>query len=82
MHTRLLKIHRALIEAQEHVRSTIIEVADLVDLIVELQQIPEKCNEWIVRINHLDGHSLMPRMTVKVAAPQLASLPFASLTTT
>ena len=68
MHTRLLKVHRAWVEAQEHVRSTIVEVADLVDLVVELQRIAEKCNDWIAGIKHLDAHILMPRVTVKIAA--------------
>src|SRR4029077_6153187 len=71
MHTRLAKVHRAWVEAQEHVRSTIVEVADLVDFVLELQQIPEKRDQWIAGINHLDRHGLMPRMTIKVAADEI-----------
>src|SRR5712692_8292694 len=48
-----------------------VEVADLVDFVLDLQRIPEKRHEWIARINHLDGHGLMPRMTIKVAADQI-----------
>src|ERR1700730_15873106 len=47
-----------------------VEVADLVDFVLDLQQIPEKCHQWITRINYLDSHDLMPRMTIKVAADQ------------
>src|SRR5215216_4659923 len=71
MHTGLADVHRAWVEAQEHVRSTIIEVADLIDFVLDLQRIPEKCHQWIARINHLDGYSLMPRMAIKVAADQI-----------
>src|SRR6266851_6006865 len=70
MHTRLAKVHRALVEAPEHASSTIVEVADLVDFVLQLQPIPEKRHQWIARINHLDSHGLMPRMTIKVAADQ------------
>src|ERR1700722_2117042 len=48
-----------------------VEVADLVDFVLDLQQIPEKRHQWIARINHLDSHGLMPRMTIKVAADQI-----------
>src|SRR4051812_20948205 len=48
-----------------------IEVADLVDFIVELQRIPEKPDQGIARINHLDSHGLMPRMTIEIAADQI-----------
>src|SRR5260370_18053147 len=50
MHTGLAKVHRALVEAQEHVRSTIVEIADLVDFVLELHQIPEKRHQWIARV--------------------------------
>src|ERR1700730_3614382 len=48
-----------------------VEVADLVDFVLDLQQIPEKRHQWIARINHLDSHGLMPRMTIKVTADQI-----------
>src|SRR5882757_504126 len=71
MHIGLTNVHRAWVEAQEHVRSTIVEVADLVDFVLDLQRIPEKRHQWIDRINDLDGHGLMPRMTIKVAPDQI-----------
>src|SRR6478736_9647159 len=48
-----------------------IEIADLVDFVLDLQRIPEKRHQGIVRINHLDRRGLMPRMTIKVAADQI-----------
>src|SRR6266436_1559942 len=48
-----------------------VEVADLVDLVLEMQRIPEKRHQWIVGINHLDGHGLMPRMAIKIAADEI-----------
>src|SRR4051794_34726791 len=71
MYAGLAKVHRAWVEAQEHACSTIVEVADLVDLVLDLQRIPEKSHQGIARINHLDLHGLMPRMTIKVAADQI-----------
>src|SRR5213595_2355528 len=71
MHIGLTKVHRAWVETQEQVRSTIVEVADLVDFVLDLQRIPEKRHQRIARINHLDGYGLMPRMTIKVAANQI-----------
>src|SRR5215211_7345940 len=71
MHAGLAKIHRAWVEAQEHAGSTIVEVADLVDFVLELQRIPEKRYKGIAGINHLDSHGLMPRMTIKVAADEI-----------
>src|SRR5258707_6258528 len=71
MHTGLAKIRRALVEAQQHVRSAMIEIADLVDFVLDLQRTPEKRHQGIARINHLDRYGLMPRMTIKVAADQI-----------
>src|SRR6266403_5623232 len=48
-----------------------VEIADLVDFVLDLQRIPEKRHQWIDRINDLDGHGLMPRMTIKVAPDQI-----------
>src|SRR6266566_1377699 len=48
-----------------------VEVADLVDFVLELQRIPEKRHHWIAGINHLDSYGLMPRMTIEVAADQI-----------
>ena len=48
-----------------------VEVADLVDLVLDLQRIPEKSHEGIAGIDHLDCHGLMPGMTIKVAADQI-----------
>src|SRR3954471_10187848 len=71
MYAGLAKVHRAWGEAQEHACSTIVEVADLVDLVLDLQRIPEKSHQGIAGINHLDCHGLMPGMTIKVAADQI-----------
>jgi hypothetical protein len=43
----------------------------LVDFVLELQGITEKRHQWIARINHLNSHGLMPRMTIKVATYQV-----------
>src|ERR1700754_628425 len=71
MHAGLAEVHRALVETQEHVRSAVVEVADLVDFIVQWQRISEKCHQWICSIGHLDGHTLMPGMTIEAAADQI-----------
>src|SRR5262245_7882124 len=71
MRTGLARVHRALVEAQEDVRSTMVEVTDLVDLIFELKRVPEKRHQLIARINHFDSHRLMPGMTIEVAADQI-----------
>ena len=75
MHAGLAKVHRPWVEAQEHARSTIVEVADLVDLVLDLQRLPEKGHQRITGINHFDCHGLMPRMTIKVAADQIDGRP-------
>src|SRR6266852_3665239 len=48
-----------------------VEVADLVDFILDLQKIPEKRHQRIAGINHLDRHGLMPGMAIKIAADQI-----------
>src|SRR5258705_13315208 len=48
-----------------------VEVADLVDLVLDLQRIPEKSHQRIAGIDHLDCHGLMPGMTIEVAADQI-----------
>jgi hypothetical protein len=71
MHAGLAKVYRAWVEAQEHVRSAIVEVADLVDFVLELRKTSEERHQWIAGINRLDRHGLMPGMAIEVAADQI-----------
>src|SRR5262245_25018507 len=48
-----------------------VEVADLIDLVLELQRTSEKRHDGVCRISHLDCHSLMPGMAIEVAADQI-----------
>jgi hypothetical protein len=47
MHTRLARIDQAWVEAQDHVRSAIVEVADLIDFVFDLERLPEERRQWI-----------------------------------
>src|SRR4029077_6405879 len=71
MHAGLAKVYRAWVDAQEHVRFAIVEVADLVDFVLELRKISEKRHQWIAGINRLDRPGLMPGMAIEVAADQI-----------
>jgi len=74
VYTRLAQIHRARVEAQEHARATVVEVADLVDFVVDLERAAEKRYQRIARINHVDSRGLMPRMAIEVTADQIKIL--------
>src|SRR5262245_41235525 len=71
MHAGPAKVHRTLVKAQEHMRSTMVEVADLVDLVLDSKGISEKGRQWIAGINDLHRHGLMPWMPIEVAADQI-----------
>ena len=51
-------------------RSAVVEVAELVDLIRDLERFIEERYQRVGRIDDLDPHSLMPGMTVEIASDQ------------
>src|ERR1700730_5122136 len=71
MHAALGQVDGRLIESQEDMRPAVVEVADLVDLILDLQRGPDKRNQRARGIDDLDSHALVPGMIVEITADKL-----------
>src|SRR5262245_15967874 len=72
MHAVSTEVDRRWVEPQQDLRSALIEIPDLIDLVVDLERSSEERYERARRIGDLHSHALVPGMAVEIAAHELA----------
>src|SRR5262249_24433738 len=73
-HRAEAQIDRCRVEAQEHMRSAIVEIADLIDLVIDGEGFAEKDDERACAIGDIDRYALMTGMVVEIAADEIEVL--------
>src|SRR5262249_61501546 len=74
MHALPAQVHGRFIEAQENVRSLHVEIADLINLVRDLERASKEGDQRAGRVNDADLHLLMPRVAIEIAANEVAIL--------